>query len=50
MTDKSVGRWGGINEFSRSGNGFDPSFSKTNKVRTVGVCKVTEVSKVVMVE
>jgi len=47
MTDQSVGRWGGINE---CGSGFDPSFSKTNEVRTVGVCKVTEVSKVVMVE
>jgi len=50
MTDQSVGRWGGISQFSRSGSGFDPSFSKTNEVRTVGVCKVNEVSKVVLVE
>ena len=38
--DKGVARWGAVNQFSRGGDRFDPSFRKADKV---GFMKVDEI-------
>jgi len=32
--------WSAVQEFSRGGSGFAPSFSKTEKVRVVGIHQI----------
>jgi len=39
-----------VQKFSSSGSGFDPSFSKTEKVRVVGIHQIRQCSRMKRME
>jgi len=41
---------GAVQKFSSGGSGFDPSFSKTEKVRVVGVDQIRQCSRMKRLE